>query len=113
MPTEEINIKVELDDKNVPEKIYWYATSSDMDNYKEARAMSLSFWDPNENNSLILSLWTKEMLVGDMNTHLFETLMTLADNYERATGFHKIAEKLRSHAKDLASEMAKLNRESP
>lgn len=107
----EINIKIELDARNVPVDIQWYATDAQMDGYKEARSMSLSLWDPKENRTLNMGLWTNQMLVGDMNTQLFETLMNMADSYERATGFSEIAESLRSSAKELAQKMAELNRD--
>ena len=41
----EINFTVELDEKNLPQKIEWDATDSNFDGRKECKAMMLSIWD--------------------------------------------------------------------
>ena len=45
----------------------------------------MSIWDPKENTSLRIDLWTKEMLVDDMKRFFYENFMTMADTYQRAT----------------------------
>jgi hypothetical protein len=43
MRTEEINISIELDENNVPEKLNWKASQND--NGAAIKAMILSVWD--------------------------------------------------------------------
>lgn len=89
----EISIKVRTDENNVPEHITWHA--SDQDKASEARAIFLSVWDPNERNTLRIDLWDKEMNVDDMKTFVFQTMLTMADSLERATGDEELTEALR------------------
>jgi gliding motility-associated protein GldC len=89
----EISIKVRTDENNVPEHITWH--SSDQGKEAEARAIFLSVWDPNERNTLRIDLWDKEMNVDDMKTFVFQTMLTMADSLERATGDEELTEALR------------------
>ena len=90
----EINIAVELDENKVPEKMNWQA--SDISNNPEPiKAFLLSMWDAKENNSLRIDLWTKEMSVDEMKFFFHQTLLTMADTYERSTGDKPLSEDLR------------------
>ena len=90
----EINLKINLDANKVPEKMEWKAT--DLANeYEEIKALLLSMWDPKENNSLRIDLWTKEMNTDEMKFFFHQTLLTMADTYERSTGDNQLAEDLR------------------
>ncbi|MFT4678069.1 MAG: gliding motility-associated protein GldC [Flavobacteriales bacterium] len=90
----QITIKVSTDDNNVPEHITWHASDRDKEP-SEARAVFLSVWDPNERNTLRIDLWDKEMNVDDMKTFVFQTMLTMADSLERATGDEELTEALR------------------
>jgi len=92
--TSDINIKVTLDDNKVPEKMEWSATDLSK-GYENVKAMMLSMWDPNQQNSMRIDLWTKEMSVEEMRVFFHQTLVTMADTFERSTGDKRLSEDMR------------------
>jgi gliding motility-associated protein GldC len=88
-----IHFEIELDDNNVPEKIVWDA--KDNGKTAEAKAMILSVWDKEERNTLRIDLWNKEMEVEEMKRFVHQTILTLADSFEKATGETKMAATMR------------------
>ena len=87
----EINLYVELDEKKVPVKIEWSATDSGFEGRRESKSMMLSLWDNNENATMGIDLWTKDMMVEDMNVYFHQTFLKMADTYRRATKNEEIA----------------------
>ncbi|MFN8775552.1 MAG: gliding motility protein GldC [Flavobacteriales bacterium] len=108
MKTSTIRIEVELDENNVPEGIRWKAS----DNAAEAaaKAMILSVWDKTERNTLRMDLWTKDMEVDEMKYFVHQTILTLADSFERATGEDRMAATMRDFCEYYAE---KLNLQGP
>lgn len=102
--TSEINIKVKLDVNNIPEKISWTATDVDKGE-KKAKAFLFSVWDEEENNALRMDLWTKDMSIEEMNKFFFQTYMTMADTFERATNEDGIGEAMREFAEFFGEKM--------
>lgn len=100
--TSEIKFKIELDEKNVPSKIEWVATDSKNTEVKECRSMMISLWDPHEKNTLRIDLWTSEMRVDEMHIHFLQTLMTLSESYQRATGHPFVMEDMKGFCEELA-----------
>lgn len=97
----EIKLTINLNEENVPQEIFWEASESEEEGKKKCEAMMLSMWDQEQNNSLTIDLWTNTMQVGDMNTHYFNTLMKLAETYERATNNKELSDKLRNFANEF------------
>lgn len=97
----EIKISIQLDEKHIPETIKWQATDSQANDLQESRAMMLAFWDPAAKNGLSIDLWTKDMTVPEMNIFLYQTIMTQADTYERATHWNDLADDMRAFAKSF------------
>ena len=93
----EINIRVATDENNVPEEITWKASSTDQSS--PASAMFLSVWDPQERNTLKIDLWDKEMNVDDMKVFVCQTLLTMSDSLQRATGDDELSEALKKFAR--------------
>jgi gliding motility-associated protein GldC len=94
-----ISIDVVTDDNRVPSDISWSATDTGAENMQQAKAMMISFWDGAEKAALRIDLWTKEMMVDEMADFFYQTLMTMADTYGRATKYNEEAEELKSFAK--------------
>lgn len=94
-----INIKVRLDEKNIPEKIDWNASDAPPDMRSEANAMLLAFWDAKQRNGISLDLWTKEMTVEEMNHFFFQTLMSLSETLQRATQNQKASVEMKEFAR--------------
>lgn len=100
-----INIEVELDDKNIPTDIKWNAT--DLEGYDEAscRAMLLSLWDHNRKDTLRLDLWTRDMTVDEMKIFFHQTLVTMADTLENSTKDDRISGDMRDFCDYFAEKM--------
>lgn len=96
-----ITVDVELDEKNVPERITWSATASTADEPRPAKALMLSFWDGADKSALRMDLWTKEMMVDEMADFYYQTFMTMADSYERSTHQQELVNDIRNFAQDF------------
>lgn len=103
-----INFSIEMDENNVPEKIKWQAEGSDKDKDNLSKAIMLALWDQDENNTLRIDLWTKEMMVDEMKKFTCQNIITMADTFERATGEKEIAEQMRDFGKDMAVKLGVL-----
>jgi gliding motility-associated protein GldC len=94
-----ITIDVVTDDNKIPDSIAWSASDTSADNAQKAKAMMISFWDGAEKAALRIDLWTKEMMVDEMADFFYQTLMTMADTYGRATRYHDQVDELKQFAK--------------
>ena len=98
MHTSTIKIDVHLDNEKVPELISWAAADSAADMKQQAKAMMLAFWDGAEKSALRIDLWTKEMMVDEMADFFYQTMMTMADTYNRATHQQVLVDELKTFA---------------
>ncbi|NII24681.1 gliding motility protein GldC [Pseudoflavitalea sp. X16] len=96
-----ITIDVGLDEKNVPEQITWSASASTADTARTAKAMMLAFWDGADKSALRMDLWTKEMMVDEMADFYYQTLMTMADSFERATHQQELVNDIKTFARNF------------
>jgi len=101
MKQSSIQIQVSLDDQKIPEAISWNASDSSAENTRKAKAFLLSLWDGEEKTALRIDLWTKDMMVDEMEDFFYQTLVTLADTYQRATQYGDLAEDIKVFARDL------------
>lgn len=102
--TSEIKINVGVNENNVPMRMMWSATDGKVEN-SEAKAMFFSVWDPKQNNTLKVDLWTEEMSIEEMKQFFHQTLLTMADTFEKATGETLIMEDLRDYCYHFAEKM--------
>ena len=84
-----IELNVELDENRVPEKLNWSAQDGGINN-EEAKAIMLSVWDSNAQETLKIDLWTKDMPVDEMKQFFHQTLVTMSDTFMRATQDEKM-----------------------
>jgi gliding motility-associated protein GldC len=103
MKQSEIKFTVSLDDNNLPQKIDWSATDGGVTS--ESNAIMLSVWDTAEKNTLRIDLWTREMKVDEMKKFYHQTLMSMSDSLERATGDKDAAKDMRKFAKEFGVKM--------
>jgi gliding motility-associated protein GldC len=96
-----ITIDVELSESRVPENIEWKATESTADAPQKAKAMMLAFWDGAEKTSLRIDLWTQKMMVDEMADFYYQTLMSMADTYGRATKQDELVNDMKQFAKSF------------
>ena len=100
-----IEFEIELDENKMPEKIKWHADDSDYEGMKEAKTLILSLWDKQENITLGIDLWTKEMLVDEMNIHFYQILLKLGDTYRRSTNNNEVANMLDDFASEFSTKL--------
>jgi gliding motility-associated protein GldC len=102
--TSEINIQVGLNENQLPLRMLWSASDGQIDK-AEAAAFLLSIWDPKIKNTMKIDLWTKDMTIEEMKQFFHQTLLTMADTFEKATGEHLICEDLRDYCYHFAEKM--------
>ncbi len=108
MATTESNIRltVNMDDDGI-ERIRWEADDSPEPGLNDAGAMILALWDADKRNALRIDLWIKEMTIDDMNDFFFQTLLSMADTYARATNDPDLASEIKLFARDFAERASK------
>jgi gliding motility-associated protein GldC len=102
--TSKIEINVGTNSNNVPVRMKWSAEDGNIDK-QEAGAMFLSLWDPKEKNTMKIDLWTKDLSIEEMKQFFHQTLLTMADTFEKATGETLITEDLRDYCLHFADKM--------
>ena len=98
-----INIEVLLDADRVPEQISWNATDTTAEAARKAKAMMLAFWDGADKTAMRIDLWTKDMMVDEMADFFYQTFMTMAETYHRATQDQALVNDMKQFAKDFYS----------
>ncbi len=110
MATEsQITFNVGVDENHVPESLSWKA--SDNDESGDCKATMISIWDAKEANTLRIDLWTKDMDVEDMKLFTYQTMMTMADTFARATGEDQLADEMRFFANQMGEKMNLIKRQ--
>lgn len=103
MKTSEIKFTVSVDENNVPLAIRWEA--QDAGEKSAAKSVMISLWDEKEKNTLRIDLWTKDMLVDEMKIFFHQSMLSMADTLERATGEDKLAGDLRDYCAHFAEKL--------
>lgn len=106
--TSEIKFLVELDENRVPEKLSWTAQDGGVD-AEEAKALMLSIWDSKAQETLRIDLWTKDMPVDEMKLFFHQTLVAMADTFNRATDDQKMTDTMKDFC-DYFAEKMELNK---
>jgi gliding motility-associated protein GldC len=96
-----ITIDILLDKDKVPQQINWRASDSTADSSQKSKAMMLSFWDGADKAAMRIDLWTKEMMVDEMADFYYQTFMTMADTFNRATKNEALVTDMKNFAKDF------------
>ena len=103
MKQSEIKFTVTLGERNLPQKIDWSATDGNVNS--STPAIMVSVWDEATKNTLRIDLWTPEMMVDDMKQFHHQTLLTMADTLERATGEKEAAKAMRNFAQEFGERL--------
>jgi gliding motility-associated protein GldC len=99
----EIKFTITRDDKKVPEKIDWSA--SDIQEQTTTNAIMIALWDAREKNTLRIDLWTKNMMKEEMKKFYHQSLLFMADNFERATGDVEASQAMRNFAQTMGEKL--------
>lgn len=105
MKKSDIHFSVELDNHNVPEKIYWEATDNPNEGLSDTRAIAISLWDHYHTSTLKIDLWTKDMEVVDMKRFLIEIMSGIADTAVNATGDQRMATEIENTCRVLSKRL--------
>lgn len=101
----DLNIKVELNEDNVPVNIEWNASDYAGQDKTNCRALILSLWDHNKKDTLRLDLWTNKMTVDEMKIFFHQTLLTMADTLEKSIADDRISGDMRDFCAYFAEKM--------
>lgn len=102
--TSEIKFLVELDENRIPEKLSWAAQDGGVE-AEETKAILLSIWDNNSKETLKIDLWTKDMPVDEMKQFFHQTLVSMADTFQKATGDEKMADTMKDFCDYFAEKL--------
>jgi gliding motility-associated protein GldC len=102
----EIRFKISLDQQNVPVDIKWQATDSKNEELRDCKSIMLSIWDAAQKETLKIDLWTNQMTTDEMHSHFFQTMLSMADSYHRATKNPYVKEEVKAFAEQLAKKTA-------
>ncbi len=103
--TSKIRFSIELDENNIPTEIEWKASDSDHKENKKAKSLNIAMWDKEERNTLSISLWTQQMLVEEMESHYLQSMIVMAENYQKATGQGFVLEEVKQFCDTLAKKI--------
>lgn len=106
--TSDIKFHVELDNNRVPEKLEWSAPDGGVED-APTKAVLISVWDHVSKETLRVDLWTKEMPVDEMKQFFHQSLVAMADTYQRATNDDKMADTMRDFC-DYFAEKSELKK---
>ncbi len=91
MSKSETKFVVETDDEMIPERILWNATGKPGEQ-DETKAVSISVWDHDEQNTLRIDLWTKDMPIDEMRGFYINAIAGMAESVKDSTGDTEMAE---------------------
>ena len=103
MNKSKLTFDLELDDNNVPKKIIMNSSDNQAEDVL-LKSLMIAAWDQKTKETLIVPLWTKEMMVNEMFIMYHQTLMSMANTLSKSTGQDKLAGALRDYCKFFAEE---------
>ncbi len=113
MKKSEINFTIELDDDNIPHKIYWQATDQPGNGPTETKSLAISLWDHQQLNTLRIDLWTKDMPVNEMKRFYVDAMGGMAQNMLNATGDKFMSQELNALCDKFVEYLRKEGSENP
>ena len=103
MNKSKLTFDLELDDNNVPKKIIMNSSDNQAEDVL-LKSLMIAAWDQKTKETLIVPLWTKDMMVNEMFIMYHQTLMSMANTLLKSTGQDKLAGALRDYCKFFAEE---------
>lgn len=99
-----IEIEVGLDENKIPETLSWTAQDGGITN-ENAKALMISVWDAKTKDTLRMDLWTKEMPIDEMKLFFHQTLVSMANTFQRATSDDKMSATMRDFCDYFAEKL--------
>jgi gliding motility-associated protein GldC len=107
MKKSSIQFNVELDDKNIPEKILWDATDKPDPGLSETKSMMVALWDHNLKNTLRIALWAKDMPVEDMKRFYVDCIGGIGQSILEATNDETMSSEINALCERLVKHVLK------
>lgn len=105
MKKSEIKLVVELDENQVPDKIFWDADDKEPSGLQETKSVSLSLWDHFAKNTMRIDLWSKDMPVDEMKRFYIDCLGGLSQSALSATGDEYMSNRINALCEDLVEHL--------
>lgn len=102
--TSKVEFVIGLDENKIPETVNWSAEDGGIEN-EEAKALMISVWDSKNKDTLRMDLWTKDMPVDEMKQFYHQTLVAMANTFERATSDDKMSATMRDFCDYFAEKL--------
>jgi gliding motility-associated protein GldC len=106
----EIRVAVTTDEQRSVTDLRWQADDAPEAGVHSAEAMILALWDAEHRNAMRIDLWTPRLTVDDMNDFVYQTLLSLADTYRRATNDDDLMVEIKAFARAFAERAAERQR---
>ena len=103
MNKSKLTFDLELDDNNIPKKIIMNSSDSQAEDVL-LKSLMIAAWDQKTKETLMVPLWTKDMMVNEMFIMFHQTLMSMANTLSKSTGQDKLAGALRDYCEFFAQE---------
>lgn len=100
----DVLFSISLDENQVPEKLSWSAEEGGIKN-EDTKAFFISVWDSKKKETLKMDLWTKDMPLDEMKHFFYQTLLSMADTFHRATTDDKMTASMRDFAAYFAEKL--------
>ena len=104
-----ISFTIQLDQQNVPEKIFWDATEKPDPGLTETKSISIALWDHTQKNTLRIDLWAKDMPVDEMKRFYIDCLGGLAQSMLTSTGDDFMSNETNALCEKLVEHLRKEN----
>ena len=101
----DITLRVGLNAEQVPIKIEWGSSDRNNGELEECKAMAIALFDKAHRDTLRIDLWTKDMMVDDMQIFFHQMMLSMSDTYARATGDSKISNDMKEFALEMGHKM--------
>ena len=103
MNKSKLTFDLELNDNNVPKKIIMNSSDNQAEDVL-LKSVMIAAWDEKTKETLMVPLWTKDMMVNEMFIMYHQTLMSMANTLSKSTGQDKLAGALRDYCEFFAQE---------
>lgn len=100
----DVKFTIHLDENQVPEKLHWTAEEGGIKE-EATKAFFISVWDSKKKETLKMDLWTKDMPLDEMKHFFYQTLLSMADTFHRATNDDKMTASMRDFADYFAEKL--------
>ena len=97
-----IKFEINLDENHLPVDIKMGAGNSQVEEI--LKAIMISAWEPNKKETLRIDLWTKDMPVNEMYIMYYQSMISMANTLEKATGHSKLSNALKDYCEFFAEE---------